>query len=219
MSSVIVPVHPQTPEERSIAVVLKRLREGAVILYPTDTGMALGCTLRNKDGIDRIRQIRSMPTGQSMTFLCDSLSHIADFARVSNSAFKIIKRLIPGPFTFILPATKLVPTFACDPKRKTVGIRVPQAPFANRLLRELDEPLISISAKDEDGEDFISPEDAADLIGAQVDVVVLFEKFSWLEDERFEERSTIIDMTTETFRILRAGARSKDAEAYIESEG
>ncbi len=215
MSSVIIPVHPQTPEERSIAIIIRRLREGAVILYPTDTGMALGCTLRNKQGIDRIRTIRALPAGQSMTFLCDSLSNIADYARVSNAAYKFIKRLIPGPFTFILPATKQVPTFACDPKRKTVGLRVPDAPFANRLLIELEEPLISISAKDENGEEFESAEEAADSLGSRVDVVVLFQKFSWLDEPSMRERSTIVDMTTDEFSILRAGARAEEAEQFL----
>ncbi len=196
-------------------MIVQRLRAGEVILYPTDTGLALGCSLRNREAIDRIRRIRAMPSGQSMTFLCDSISNIADYARVSNAAFKIIKRLIPGPFTFILPATKEVPNFACDPKRKTVGIRVPDAPFANRLLQELQEPLISISAKNEEGEDFETAEEAAEAIGSFVDVVVLFERFSWIDAPRFEQRSTIIDMTGDDFQILRAGARSDEAEAYI----
>ncbi len=215
MSAVIIPVHPQTPDARTIEMLVSRLRDGQVILYPTDTGMALGCTLRNKEGIDRIRAIRRLPSGQSMTFLCESLSNISEYARVSNKAFKLMKRCIPGPFTFILPATKSVPVFAHDPKRRSVGIRVPDALLANALLNALGEPLISISAKNEEGVEFDSMEDAADELGNHVDVVVLYQKFSWIAEPSFDERSTIIDMQTDEFQILRAGAHVQDLEQFL----
>ena len=215
MSAVIIPVHPQTPDARTIEMLVSRLRDGQVILYPTDTGMALGCTLRNKEGIDRIRAIRRLPSGQSMTFLCESLSNISEYARVSNKAFKLMKRCIPGPFTFILPATKSVPVFAHDPKRRSVGIRVPDALLANALLNALGEPLISISAKNEEGIEFDSMEDAADELGNHVDVVVLYQKFSWIAEPSFDERSTIIDMQSDEFQILRAGARVEELEQFL----
>lgn len=205
MSQIIVPVHPQTPEQRNIEIIVRELRRAAVMLYPTDTGIALGCMLNNKNGIERIRHIRKLPEGQSMTFICASLSNIAEYARVSNPAYRLLKSLIPGPYTFILPATKQVPHYAHDPKRKTVGIRVPNAAVANAILHTLDEPLISITAKDEEGNEFSSMEEAVNSIGHQVDLSVILQSFSWMEEAE-QIPSTIVDMTTDEFSILREGA-------------
>ena len=108
MATAILNLHPQTPELRKIDKVVDALRQGAVILYPTDTGFTLGCALSNKEAIQRIRLIRRLPDSKSMTFLCSSLSNVAEFAKVSNIAYRTIKSLIPGPYTFILPASSVL---------------------------------------------------------------------------------------------------------------
>jgi tRNA threonylcarbamoyl adenosine modification protein (Sua5/YciO/YrdC/YwlC family) len=202
-----VDIHPITPQGVRIQSVASELQGGAVILYPSDTGFALGCNLANKSAIERIRRIRQLPESKHLTFLCDSLTHIAEYARVSNPMYKTIKRLIPGPFTFILPATKAVPRFAQDPKRKTTGIRVPDHAIALELIRCLGHPLISISAKTDDG-DHVSHE-VIEALQHQVDIVVTSPYYD------FEGESTVIDMTTDVFTMIRAGARYEDALPYI----
>lgn len=218
MQQLVIPVHPQTPELRNIEIIVQQLRKGAVMLYPTDTGMALGCMLNNKNGIEQIRRIRNMPSNQSMTFLCESVSNIAEYAKVSNSAFRFIKRLIPGPYTLILPATKAVPHYAHDPKRNTVGIRVPNATIANAILGALGEPLISITAKDANNNEFSTVEQAVESIGTNVNLIVILQKFSWMTDDFFTGESTIIDMTTDNFTVLRAGAGAEAAFSLIGQE-
>jgi len=218
MQQLVIPVHPQTPEIRNIEIIVQQLRKGAVMLYPTDTGMALGCMLNNKNGIEQIRRIRNMPSNQSMTFLCESVSNIAEYAKVSNSAFRFIKRLIPGPYTLILPATKAVPHYAHDPKRNTVGIRVPNATIANAILGALGEPLISITAKDANNNEFSTVEQAVESIGTNVNIIVILQKFSWMTDDFFTGESTIIDMTTDNFTVLRAGAGAEAAFSLIGQE-
>ncbi|MCU0427199.1 MAG: L-threonylcarbamoyladenylate synthase [Candidatus Kapabacteria bacterium] len=203
MPTLSVELHPQTPESYKIAKIVNVLRSGAVMLYPTDTGFALGCCLSQKNAIARIRQIRRLPENKHLTFLCDSLSHIAEFAKVSNHAYRVIKRLIPGPYTFILPATKAVPHYAVDPKRKTTGIRVPENPIALALLKELGNPLISITARvaTDDDEEIETPEELIEKFASLVDVVIASEVY------HFEGESTVIDMTDDAFSIIRRGAR------------
>ncbi len=203
MPTLSVELHPQTPESYKIAKIVNVLRSGAVMLYPTDTGFALGCCLSQKNAIARIRQIRRLPENKHLTFLCDSLSHIAEFAKVSNHAYRVIKRLIPGPYTFILPATKAVPHYAVDPKRKTTGIRVPENPIALALLKELGNPLISITARvaTDDDEEIETPEELIEKFAPLVDVVIASEVY------HFEGESTVIDMTDDAFSIMRRGAR------------
>ena len=209
-------LHARTPDATVLTRITERIRHGDVILYPTDTGMALGCALRNKTGIERIRTIRGLPSRQSMTFLCDSLAHIAEYAFVSDRAFHVMKKLIPGPYTFILPATKNVPSYAHDPKRTSVGIRVPDSMIAREILRSLNEPLISVSAKNSDNEEYHSWQECVDDLSSLVDVVVAIDDISNHEESLGFERSTIIDMQTKSFSILRRGAQWQEAEALIE---
>ncbi len=214
MSSVTLTMHNQNPDLRKIYRVVEAVREGAVILYPTDTGFTLGTALANQEAISRIRKIRNLPESKSMTFLCDSLSNIAEFAKVSNTAYKTIKGLIPGPYTFILPATKLVPKFAQDPKRKTSGIRVPDNILSQTLLKSLKSPLISISAKSENLEDhFSNPEAIIEEFQNKVDIVVTLDEYNFLGE------STLIDMTDdERFLITRHGAGISKVLEYVDFE-
>ncbi|MCX6148571.1 MAG: L-threonylcarbamoyladenylate synthase [Candidatus Kapabacteria bacterium] len=208
MAAEILTIHSVTPEMRKIDIVVTAIKNGAVILYPTDTGFTLGCDLSNKNAIEKIRQIRNLETSKSMTFLCDSLSNVSEFAKVSNVAYRTIKGLIPGPYTFILPASKLVPKYAQDPKKNTAGIRVPNNVLSQLLLKELGNPLISISAKTENGTD---PEDIIESYSKLVDIAVACEAYSFVGE------STIIDMTSDTdqFEIVREGAGMAKAKEFI----
>jgi tRNA threonylcarbamoyl adenosine modification protein (Sua5/YciO/YrdC/YwlC family) len=217
MPQLIIPLHPVTPEQRLIATIVEELRHGSLVLYPSDTGMALGCALRNKSAIERIRRIRNLEETKYMTFLCPSLSNLATYAQVSNRAFRIIRRLVPGPVTFILPATKAVPSYAHDPKRRTVGIRIPAATIPQSILIELGEPLISISAKGTD-EDLLTPEQAIEELGAYVDCAVTVQHHSWYTEPLFAGPSTVLDLTGEDPRILRRGAAIEQVEALLDIE-
>ncbi len=139
-------IHPENPQKRIIEHVVSALRLGAVMLYPTDTVYAIGCDLQSKAAITKVRQIKQLSNDKPLTFLCSSLSNIAAYAQVSDHNYKLMRRLIPGPFTFILPATKLVPKLVMNPKRRTTGIRVPDHPLCQALLSELGNPIISTSA-------------------------------------------------------------------------
>ncbi|MFS8883792.1 L-threonylcarbamoyladenylate synthase [Synechococcus sp. R55.3] len=140
-------LHPQQPQTRSIRRIAAALREGAVMLYPTDTVYAIGCDATHKQAVERVRRIKHLSNDKPLTFLCPSLSRIAQYAQVTDSAYRLMRRLIPGPFTFLLPATKLVPKLVMDPKRKTTGIRVPDSAICQALLEELGNPIVSTSAK------------------------------------------------------------------------
>ncbi|MGE5480457.1 MAG: L-threonylcarbamoyladenylate synthase [Chloroflexota bacterium] len=209
MATEILNLHPETPELRKISKVADFLRDGGVILYPADTGFCLGCNLSNKEAIARIRSIRRLPENKEMTFLCDTLSNIAEFAKVSNSAYKTIKRLIPGPFTFILPASKQVPKFAQNPRRNTAGIRVPENVLAQLLLKELETPMISISAVPREEMMGSDPDEIIRRLAPQVDIAVSSSIYD------FAGPSTVIDMTDEEFKVIRAGAEAEFAQSML----
>ncbi|MDX9789870.1 MAG: L-threonylcarbamoyladenylate synthase [Candidatus Kapabacteria bacterium] len=208
MSALILNIHQETPEINKIEKVVSALRDGAVILYPTDTQFTLGCALSNKEAISKLRSIRKLPESQSLTFLCDSLSNVSEFAKVSDDAYRLIKRLIPGPYTFILPASKLVPKFAQNPKRSTAGIRVPENNLSQALLKSHGYPIISISAKLPDKE-LLHPDDIIEGFSKLVDIAVSS------DDYKFTGESSIIDMTTEKFEIVREGAGMSKLHDFI----
>lgn len=195
----VLNIHHKTPELRKIEKVATALTNGAVILYPTDTGFSLGCELSNKEAIARLRLIRKLPESKALTFICDSLSNIADFAKVSNSAYKTIKRLIPGPYTFVLEASKQVPKFAQDPKRKTAGIRVPNHDLSRLLIKYMGSPIISISAKPEP-DAVLTYDEVISYYSPMVDIAVVSDEYN------FTGESTVLDMTTDEFKIIRTGA-------------
>jgi tRNA threonylcarbamoyl adenosine modification protein (Sua5/YciO/YrdC/YwlC family) len=136
-------IHPDNPQARLIKQAADMLRNGAVIVYPTDSGYALGCHLDDKDAVARIRQIRGVDDKHHMTLVCRDLSELAKYARVDNAQFRLLKNNTPGSYTFILDATKEVPRRLQHPKRSTVGLRIPDHPVALALLQELGEPLLS----------------------------------------------------------------------------
>lgn len=139
-------IHPDNPQQQRIDKISKALQGGAVMLYPTDTVYAIGCDLNSKSAVQRVRQLKQLSNDKPLTFLCSSLSNISEYATVTDEAYRIMKRLIPGPYTFLLPATKLVPKLVMDPKRRTTGIRVPDSTVCQALLQTLGNPIISTSA-------------------------------------------------------------------------
>ncbi|MFG2947302.1 L-threonylcarbamoyladenylate synthase [Streptomyces adustus] len=136
-------VHPDNPQPRTIAQVAESIRAGALIAYPTDSCYALGCRLGSRDGIDRIRSIRGLDDRHHFTLVCQDFAQLGQFVRVDNDVFRAVKASTPGRYTFILPATKEVPRMLQHPKKKTVGVRIPDHVVTHALLAELGEPLLS----------------------------------------------------------------------------
>ena len=136
-------IHPANPQLRLIHRAVDIIRDGGVIVYPTDSSYALACHLDDKRALDRIRRIRQLDNKHNFTLVCEDLSQVSNFAKIGNEAYRMIKSLTPGPFTFVLKATRDVPRRLLHPKRKTVGIRVPGHPVAQLLLKELAEPMLS----------------------------------------------------------------------------
>jgi tRNA threonylcarbamoyl adenosine modification protein (Sua5/YciO/YrdC/YwlC family) len=136
-------VHPENPQSRAIRQVVDIVREGGLIAYPTDSCFALGCAIGNKDGMDRIREIRHLDDRHPFTLMCRDFSQLGQFVQINNALFRLLKASTPGPYTFILPATKEVPRRLQHPKKKTVGVRIPDHVVAQALLEELGEPMLS----------------------------------------------------------------------------
>ncbi|MDO8927116.1 MAG: L-threonylcarbamoyladenylate synthase [Sideroxyarcus sp.] len=192
-------IHPDNPQPRLIKQAAEMLRDGAVIVYPTDSGYALGCHLDDKDAVTRIRQIRGLDDKHLMTLMCRDLSELAKYARVDNAQFRLLKNNTPGSYTFILDATKEVPRRLQHPKRSTVGLRIPDHPIALALLAELGEPLLSST--------LILPEADHPL----TDVDEIREHLERLVELVIEggsvglESTTVIDLTDTTPVLLRRG--------------
>jgi tRNA threonylcarbamoyl adenosine modification protein (Sua5/YciO/YrdC/YwlC family) len=136
-------VHPDNPQPRALRQVVDLIRADGLIVYPTDSCFALGCRLGNKDGIDRIREIRHLDSSHHFTLVCSDFAQLGQFVQISNALFRSIKAATPGRYTFILPATKEVPRRLLHPKKKTVGVRIPDHTVTQALLAELGEPLLS----------------------------------------------------------------------------
>ncbi|MGF1498130.1 MAG: L-threonylcarbamoyladenylate synthase [Elainellaceae cyanobacterium] len=205
-------IHPDTPQIRRIEEIRDALRDGAIMLYPTDTVYAIGCDLNVKSAIARVRQIKQLSSDKPLTFLCSSLSNISEYAQVSDTAYRIIRRLIPGPYTFLLPATKLVPKLVLNPKRKTTGIRVPDNPLCQALLQTLGNPIISTSALTSvmPEDDPISQADLFDSFEKQVDILI--------DDGQPMQYdvSTILDLTETSAAIIRKGRGWEAAIAWAD---
>ena len=139
----LIEIHPENPQPRLVAEVTEVLRSGGVIVYPTDSIYAVGCALGGKEAIERIRRLRRLDRKHLFTLVCRDLSEIATYARVDNQMYRMIRRMTPGPYTFILPATKQVPKRLQHPRRRTVGIRVPTHPVPLAMIEDLGEPILS----------------------------------------------------------------------------
>lgn len=194
-------IHPTHPEPRKIGQAVAVLKRGGVIAYPTDTVYGIGCDIHDKKAIERIYQMKPMAKDQLLSFLCPDLGDIARYALVDDRAYRLMRRLVPGAYTFILPASREVPKVLLM-KRKTVGIRVPKHPVAQALLRELGAPIISTSATC-DGETLTDPADI-DKRFPQLDMVLDADICGAVS-------STIIDLTGAEAEIVRIGAGPVDA--------
>ena len=208
-------IHPDTPQQRTIEQIASELKKGAVMLYPTDTVYAIGCDLSVKSAVEKVRRIKQMSNDKPLTFLCSSLSNISQYATVSDRAYRIMKHLIPGPYTFLLPASKQVPKLVMSPKRKTSGIRVPNNILCQELLKSLDNPVISTSAhiKDEDGDYPTMNVEKAYLFDAlenQVDIII-----DNSVDPGFKV-STILDFTEKEPQVVRQGLGWQEVENWLD---
>jgi tRNA threonylcarbamoyl adenosine modification protein (Sua5/YciO/YrdC/YwlC family) len=169
----LLEIHPRDPQPRRIAEVTETLQAGGVIVYPTDSIYAIGCRLGDKEAIERIRRLRRLDRKHLFTLVCRDLSEIATYARVDNQSYRMIRRMTPGPYTFILPATKQVPKRLQHPRRRTVGIRVPGHPVTLAMIADLGEPVLSTTMQLV-GEDHPMTEafEIYDHIGNEVDLVI-----------------------------------------------
>ncbi|APQ10508.1 L-threonylcarbamoyladenylate synthase [Pseudomonas oryzihabitans] len=143
--SQFIEIHPQNPQPRLIRQAVEVIQSGGVIAYPTDSSYALGCRIGEKSAVERIRRIRQLDDKHNFTLVCCDLSELGIYAKVDTSAFRLLKAYTPGPYTFILNATREVPRMLLHPKRRTIGVRVPQHPITLALLEALGEPLMSVS--------------------------------------------------------------------------
>lgn len=201
-------IHPDNPQLRLIRQVVDTLRDGGVIVYPTDSAYALGCQIGNKEAMERIRSLRQLDKQHNFTLVCRDLSELATYARVDNRVFRLLKAHTPGAYTFILTASSEVPRRLQHPKRKTIGLRVPDNPTTQALLAELNEPLMSVTLiLPGDKLPLNDPDRICDKLRGQVDMIV---------DGGFcdLEPTSIIDMTSDVPEILREGKGSIAAFEY-----
>lgn len=166
-------IHPDNPQVRLIKQAVDIIRSGRVVVYPTDSAYALGCHIGDKRALDTIRRIRKLDDKHNFTLVCRDLSELANFARVDNAAYRLLKAATPGPYTFILKATPEVPRRLLHAKRKTIGLRVPDNTIAKALLEELNEPMMSVTLiMPGDKDPLIDPYEIRDLLEHDVDLVI-----------------------------------------------
>lgn len=192
-------IHPTHPQPRLISQAVAIVRNGGLIAYPTDSSYAFGCAIGNKPAMDRIIRIRKLDERHNFTLVCRDLSELATYARVDNTSFRLLKAFTPGPYTFILKATREVPRRVQNPRRRTIGIRVPNNPIANQMLNSLGEPLMS-STLMMPGADFplTDPQEIFDRLGDQLDLVIDGGSCG-------VQPSTVVDLTEIPPQILRVG--------------
>jgi tRNA threonylcarbamoyl adenosine modification protein (Sua5/YciO/YrdC/YwlC family) len=193
-------VHPDNPQPRSIAQIADAVRSDALIAYPTDSCYALGCRLGSKDGMDRIRSIRRLDDRHHFTLMCRDFAQLGQFVRVDNDVFRAVKASTPGSYTFILPATREVPRKLMHPKKKTVGVRIPDHVVTQALLAELGEPLLSSTLLLPDEEEPLTQGwEIKDRLDHVVDAVVD-------SGECGTEPTTVVDFSGGEAEIVRRGA-------------
>jgi tRNA threonylcarbamoyl adenosine modification protein (Sua5/YciO/YrdC/YwlC family) len=192
-------IHPDNPQARLVRQAVDIIRQGGVVVYPTDSAYALGCHIGDKNALDRIRRIRKLDDRHNFTLVCRDLSEISTYAKVDNRVYRLLRHSTPGPYTFILRATSEVPRRLMHPKRKTVGLRVPDNRIASALMEDLGEPLMSVTLI-MPGEELplIDPYDIRETLEHQVDLVI---------DGGYcgMEATTVVDLADELPIVLRAG--------------
>lgn len=193
----IIAINPVTPQERLLRQVVTVLEQGGVIAYPTDTTYGIGCDILCAKAIERIYRLKGKSRKDTLSFVCADLSHLADYAVVSNAGFRLMKTLLPGPYTFVLKATKLPPR-VLQTSQKTVGIRVPDHPIPLALVRLLGRPIVNTTAKRAGGPPFTHPEDIDKVLGHGIDVIIDGGPI-------VDQVSTVVAIEGEELTVLREG--------------
>jgi tRNA threonylcarbamoyl adenosine modification protein (Sua5/YciO/YrdC/YwlC family) len=192
-------IHPDNPQARLLRQAINIIQNGGLVVYPTDSGYALGCRLGDKSALEKIRRIRQLDKHHNMTLVCRDLSDLGTYAQVSNRVFRILKAFTPGPYTFVLKATSAVPRLMLHPTRKTLGLRVPDNVIALSLLEALEAPLMSTTLILPGADAPLSSPDAIrDLLGEQIDLII--------DGGHCESQpTTVVELIDETPKILRTG--------------
>lgn len=206
MAAELLKIHPDNPEQRKIAKAVDVLRKGGVIIYPTDTIYGIGCDITDQKAVERVCQIKGVKADKTqMSFICQDMSHISEYVRqIGTPVFKVMKKALPGPFTFILDSSSKVPKII-NAKKKTVGIRVPDHNIPRMLVEQLGHPIITTSVHDDD-----------DVVEYTTDPEAIYEKFKNLVDVVIDAgpgqnvASTVVDCTGDTFAVIRQGAGNLD---------
>ena len=194
----IISINPDNPQPRLIKQVVEKIRHGAVISYPTDTGYGIGCDIFNPKAIKQVVQLKKRPQNKPFSFMCSDLKNISEYAHVSNTAYRLLKKNLPGPYTFVLPGTKLVPKVMTT-RQKTVGIRVPENEICRALLAELGSPIINTSIPVEDDNSVLAEAFEIEMaVGNRIDLVID-------GGSVFPDPSSVIDLTGNVPEILRIG--------------
>lgn len=193
----LLEINPFNPQPRLIGQVVEKLRNGAVICYPTDTGYGIGCDIFNIKAVKRLIQLKNRPKNKPFSFICSDLVHISKYAHVSNTAYRLLKKSLPGPYTLVLPGTKLVPKVMVT-KQKTVGIRMVENPISQLLIATLGNPLVNTSLPEEEDPPPSDPFEIDLLIGNRVDLVID-------GGPVYPDPSSLIDLTGDYPVILREG--------------
>lgn len=195
----IIEVHPTHPQKRRIAEIVATVRRGGLIAYPTDSSYAFGCHIGDKKAMDRIRLIRRTDKAHNFTLICSDLSEIGLYARVDNWAYRLLRSFTPGPYTFILPATREVPKRLQNPKRRTIGLRVPDHPIVHAMLEALGEPIMSSTLSlPGDDKPMSDPREIERRIGHQIEVVVD-------AGPTGIEPTSVVDLSGGAVEVLRVG--------------
>ena len=196
----LISIHPTNPQPRQLAIIKDCLESGGIIAYPTDTIYGLGCDIFHPEAVAKICAIKKVnPEKAQLSFICSDLSHLSNYAKsINNSLFRILKSTLPGPFTFVLPASKEVPKILQN-KKKTIGLRIPDNKIALAIIETLGHPILSASFPGENIEDYTDPEIIQEHWGKQVDIVVDGGIGGIIP-------STVVDCTTDEYIILRQGA-------------
>ncbi len=194
----ILEINSRHPEPRKIKQVAQVLADGGIIAYPTDTYYGIGCDLFNKESIEKIYQLKRRSPQQPFSFICSDLKNISEYAQVTNYAYKNMKRLLPGPYTFILEGSRMVPKIMLT-KRRSVGIRVPDHEICLAIVKELGHPIISTSATNPETNDILeTPQEIREILGHAIDVIIDGNEVSG-------EPSSVISLVDDTPEVLRLG--------------
>jgi len=195
--ALVLNIHHKNPQKRLISKVTEIIQNGGVIAYPTDSGYALGCALGNKDAMDKIVKIRQLKRHHHFTLMLKDLSHVGEFAKLNNSGFRLLKKILPGAYTFILEGTKDIPKRLLNGNRKTIGVRVSSNTIVQSILNGMKEPMMSVSLKIK-GHEFYNGHDVKTVLNKSIDLIIDSEHCP-------PEPTSVIDISKDEIIILRVG--------------